>query len=263
MTKQSNLAQIDFTGLVADKPNTAETFAASQARAVLEGKRPLPDKPDPAPLVELFNNAAGAIAAAEEAAAAMDRANLAADASRVQLEEALADRFVGRSESEALDCIRAARDADDLCGLGVRRAEATLAGTAADRRNAVLDLGAACRKAANAATVRVTAEVMSRVEAEIAPELRERLGSDLEDAIDTITLASKDAAIIGGAAAGLSGRLRDVTGPDATPAATRYFLRDCRRIIEFLSAAEEMPIDPILEPIHGDKPRRGFPKRRA
>jgi hypothetical protein len=265
MRNQPHLANnIDLDNLAADKPLEAATRAALTAREVLAGATPKPQPPDISGLPELFNRAVETVTAAEAALAGRDRAQLAADAARLQLEEALADHYPGKTESEALDAIRAARDAADLCDLGLRRAEGNVGAAEADRRTALEDLAQAANDAANTQTVLEALAVIERLESEIGPELRARRALEAESAIDYLARAGRRTAEIGGVAQTLHARARDVASTP-NPSAIRYFLRDCRRVIEFFQSAKppaEMPIDPILEPIHGDKPRRGFPKRR-
>jgi hypothetical protein len=261
MTNQPYLAtNIDLDNLAADKPLEAASRAAVAAREILAGAKPKPQAPDVSGLPELFNRAVETVTAAEAALAGRDGAQLAADAARLQLEEALADHYPGKTESEALDAIRAARDAADLCDLGLRRAEGNVVAAEADRRTALEDLAQAAETAANTQTILEALAVIERLESEIGPELRARRGLEVENAIDYLARAGHRAAEIGGVAQTLHSRARDV-GSAPNPGAIRYFLRDCRRVIEFFQSARtpaEMPIAPSV----GDKPRRGFPKRR-
>jgi hypothetical protein len=257
------LAQIDLTGLTADKPAEAANRHALSAREVLSGKRPLPPPPDPSGLPDLFNRAVEAVEVSEAANRELEAASLASDAARVQLEETLADLHAGKTEGDALDAIRAARDADDLCALCVRRSESRLIQATAARRDAFAALNAGCASAAEGATVREVVAVIERLEPEIDPGLRERRSREIEAAIDYLALSAKRPAEIGGAAQNLHERARDVQGERPTPSAIRYFLRDAERVIRFLSSPENPEPQPAPEPEPADKPRRGFPKVRA
>lgn len=259
----THLAQTNFTGLNADKPLEAANRHALAAREILSGKRPLPPPPDASGLPALFDRAVEAVEVAEAALRELDAANLASDAARVQLEETLADLHSNKTEGEALEAIRAARDADDLCALCVRRSEARAGQAAAARRDALASLHAACATAAEAAAIREVVTVLERIEREIGPGLRERRGREIDEAIDRIAISAIRPAEIGGAAQFLHERARDIQGEQSTPSAIRYFLRDAERIIRFLSSPESPEPQPAPEPQPEEKPRRGFPKVRA
>jgi hypothetical protein len=261
MTSTPHLEPFDFSNLVVDKPTPAPRRHAATARAIAAGTEPMPAAPDVSVLPGLWNDAVLAIRAYDAAAADLDTSRAELVRAESAMAEALASRHDGLDTKAALAVIRGARDNADMAGLAVRRAESVFDQVKGHRRNALLELASAVEAAGKVAATRAAVDLAANIEAQLDPELRARIGSELDDAVNMVLQASGKTAAIGGRTDLLHDRIRDIrVTADPTASAIAYFMRSVRELIELVTPAEpaeQPPVDPILRGIVDEaKPRR-------
>lgn len=250
MTSTSHIEPFNTDHLKADKPIPAPDRHARTAREIIAGKANAPELPDAAALAELWNGAVMAIRGHDAAFAEIEQANAELATAEAALADATASLHDGLTKAEAMKIIRSTRDAADEASLSARRARSVFAQVAGRRRKALLELATATEAAGKAAATRAAVKVLEGIDAGLYPAVRDRLGSELADAVNMVVGASGDVAAIGGRTALLADRTRDIRlgNNDPTPEAVGYFMRSAREIIDL--------IDPILRGIVDDKPRR-------